>query len=97
MVCAQLRLSWQQKFAVLCDCNRPGVSGEVRDTDGIGKWAQHELRLSKQPFYHTIIRILHDEEKVRNKISSVERAKKQILRPICESVEQELVEWVMEM
>ncbi len=65
--------------------------GGVRKIDEIGKWAQYKLRLPKQPSYHTIIRILHDEERVRNKVRSNIRAKKQKLRLVCESVEEELV------
>lgn len=80
----------------MMECERPNVTGNLKDVSDICKWAVNQLKIALAPTGMTVRRIICDATIVRqNAISCFKKARKSWSGKST-IVEERLIEWVWE-
>ena len=66
----RLRMSWEQEFSLLQECNRRGATKGYQKILGICDWSFKELGLPKKTAYKTVFKIIREKEKIEFKAHS---------------------------
>ena len=91
------RLSWKDKYAILRECRRRGVTGGYHNIMDVCDWASRTLELNKKPAYRTVLSIIRDENRVEMKARSTHCEMKAELIVSSTRIENVMIEWVWHM
>ncbi len=91
------KLSWTEKFAILAECKKRGVTGGCRNIDEVRGWAKSKLQLNTETFYRTIMRILKDQESIQERVKVIGSDAKKKLAVTNSEVDNIVRDWVYEM
>ena len=94
---SRVRLTWEQKLAIVHECRERGGGGGIRKMNEVSAWAVNKLKLHSPPSYRTMLRILADEERIFNKVGSKEKDRTCETNVSSEELETELANWVSSM
>ena len=71
MASRRIRLSWNQKRAILDECNRQGIFAGAPGVERICQWAFNNLKLSRKPCHKTVMRIIRNKDEIIEQSLSV--------------------------
>ena len=90
----RIRLTWEQKRAVVLECERRGVINGYRNIQSVCDWAKSSLKLIKKPSYKTVKKIIAEKEKINMKALSTHSNMLKDLHVRSFDIENKMVAWI---
>jgi len=94
---SRLRLSWSEKHAILLHCKSQSITGGLEKIKKVSEWSVSELKLKQEPSYHTIMRILKNEQTIESWMNSHGHNRKKKWCNRSNVLDEQLRLWVIKM